>query len=63
MDEIDRQLANVMLDSLTLNWQDNGNICADAVRDSCLQALTEILDISVEEIIEMIDQRIEKLNQ
>ena len=59
MTEHDQKLAVVLLDSLTLNWQDNGNINADAVRDACIQALSEVLDESLETIIAMIDQRIQ----
>lgn len=60
MNEHDQKLAEVLLDSLMLNWQDNGNICADAVRDSCIQALCEVLDADFDEIIAMVDQRIDE---
>jgi len=58
MNDHDKKLADALLDSLMLNWQDNGNVCADAVRDSCIQALSEVLDVSFEEILAMVDQRI-----
>jgi hypothetical protein len=45
------------MDSLMLNWEDNGNVCADAVRDSCIRALSEVLDASFDEILAMVDQR------
>ena len=60
MTEYDKKLADVLLDSLTLNWQDNGNISAEAVRDACIQALSEVLDVSLDEIIAMVDQRIQQ---
>ena len=60
MTEHDQKLADVLLDSLTLNWQDNGNISADAIRDSCIRALSEVLDKSLETIIAMVDQRIQQ---
>jgi len=60
MTEYDQKLADVLLDSLTLNWQDNGNISADAVRDACIQALSEVLDETVDTISNMVDQRIQQ---
>ena len=60
MTEHDQKLADVLLDSLCLDWQNNGNINADAVRDACLQALTEVLDVGLDEIIAMVDQRIQQ---
>ena len=58
--EHDKRLADVLLDSLMLDWEDNGNILADAVRDSCIQALSEVLDVGFDEIVEMVDQRIDE---
>ena len=60
MTEHDQKLADVLLDSLMLNWESNGNISADAVRDSCIQALSEVLDESLDEIIAMVDQRMQQ---
>jgi len=60
MTEHDKKLADVLLDSLMLNWQDNGNISADAVRDACIQALSEVLDEDLDTIIAMVDQRIQQ---
>jgi hypothetical protein len=59
MTEHDQKLADVLLDSLMLNWENNGNISADAVRDACLQALTEVLDEPVEAILTLIEQRVQ----
>ena len=58
MNEHDQKLSDALLDALMLNWQDNGNISADAVRDACTQALAEVLDVSFEEIEAMVDERI-----
>lgn len=60
MNEYDRKLADALLDSLMLHWEDNGNVSADAIRDACIQALSEVLDVSFEEIVAMVDQRIEE---
>ena len=60
MTEYDQKLADVLLDSLTLNWQNNGNISAEAVRDACIQALSEVLDESLDEIIAMVDRRMQQ---
>ena len=58
MTEYDQKLAEVLLDSLMLGWQDNGNVNAEAVCDACIQALSEVLDEDVDSIIAMVDQRI-----
>ena len=60
MTEHDKKLADVLLDSLCLQWQNNGNISAEAVRDACVQALSEVLDVDFDEIIAMVDQRIQQ---
>ena len=60
MTEHDQKLADVLLDSLTLDWQNNGNISAEAVRDACIQALSEVLDVDLDEIIAMVDQRMQQ---
>ena len=60
MTEHDQKLADVLLDSLCLQWLDNGNISAEAVRDACIQALSEVLDVGWDEIIAMVDQRIQQ---
>jgi hypothetical protein len=60
MTEHDQKLADVLLDSLMLNWHNNGNISAEAMRDACIQALSEVLDVSLDEIIAMVDQRMQE---
>jgi hypothetical protein len=59
MTEYDQKLADALLDSLILNWEENGNVSAGAVRDSCIRALSEVLGASFQEIVAMIDQRLE----
>jgi hypothetical protein len=61
MTEHDKKLADILLDSLTLNWQDNGNISADAIRDACIQALCDVLDEDLDTVIAMVDQRIQRM--
>jgi hypothetical protein len=58
MNEYDQKLADALLDSLMLNWEVNGNMNADAVRDACTRALAEVLDVSFEEIEAMVEARI-----
>jgi len=56
LNEHNEKLADVLLDSLMCDWQDNGNVSADVVRDSCIQALSEVLDVEFDEIVRMVDQ-------
>jgi hypothetical protein len=58
MTEHEEKLADVLLDALMCHWEDNGNVCAGAVRDSCIEVLAEILDTSFDEIVAMIEERI-----
>lgn len=58
MTESDGKIAEALLDALMLNWEDNGNICADAVRDTWMQALSEVFEIGFNEIESMIEERI-----
>jgi hypothetical protein len=45
-------------DSLTTVWEDNGNIMADAVRDSVITNLSTITGLSFDEIV----RKVEKLS-
>lgn len=45
--------------ALTTEWEDNGNIMADAVRDSVITNLSEITSLSIEEIEKMIKALVE----
>lgn len=46
-------------DALTTAWEDNGNIMADAVRDSVIQNLSQITGKSVQEIEEKVESLVE----
>jgi hypothetical protein len=49
-----------IFDSLTTVWEDNGNIMADAVRDSVITNLAELTGLTFEEIESRVDKMIEK---
>jgi len=53
----EKQLSEALLDALCLEWQDNGNISAEAVRDQCIQTLADVLGMSFPEIAILIEQR------
>jgi hypothetical protein len=57
----EKRLVNDLLDALCLQWHDNGNISADAIRDECLQTLSYLLGKSVPEIVNMIDRKVQSL--
>jgi hypothetical protein len=57
MTEYDQKLADVLLDSLCLEWQNNGNISAEAVRDTCIQTLADITNRSFDQIVVVIEQQ------
>ena len=46
-------------DALTTVWEDNGNILADAVRDSVVMNLSQITGKSAEEIGQKVESLIE----
>jgi hypothetical protein len=50
---------DTIYDALTTIWEDNGNIMADAVRDSVIENLSKITGESVEEIEKKIENLIE----
>lgn len=52
-----------ILDSLTTTWEDNGNIMADAVRDSVIQNLSTITGKSFEEIEKKVESLVEAAQQ
>jgi len=59
MTEHDQKLADALLDALCLQWQDNGSISADAVRDECVQTLAGALGKSFEDVLDLIEQRVQ----
>lgn len=50
---------DTIYDALTTVWEDNGNIMADAVRDSVIENLSKITGESVQEIVEKVDSLVE----
>lgn len=46
---------DIIYDSLTTEWSDNGNILADAVRDSVITSLSQITGLSFKEVSDKID--------
>lgn len=46
--------------ALTVSWVDNGNIMADAVRDSAVSNLAEITGITELEIQKKVEDKIEQ---
>ena len=46
---------DAIYDSLTTEWSDNGNILADAVRDSVITNLSQITGLSFNEVLDKID--------
>lgn len=58
MTEHDKKLADALLDALMLFWEDNGNVCADAVRDACIEVLAELLCTDFDGVVALVDERI-----
>jgi hypothetical protein len=48
-----------LFDALTTVWEDNGNILADAVRDSVMTNLSLLTGLKYEEITQIIDDMID----
>lgn len=48
-----------ILDALTTVWEDNGNIMADAMRDSVMTNLSKITGQSFEEIEKKVESLVE----
>ncbi len=54
------QLAiNTIFDSLTTVWDDNGNVMADAVRDSVITNLCKLTGMTFEQIEAKVNQLVE----
>ena len=53
-----QRLVDALLDALTLHWEDNGNIFAEAVRDACIQTLCDELDTTFQDVVDRIGQRV-----
>ena len=48
-----------ILDALTTVWEDNGNIMADAVRDSVVLNLSKIIGKSVDDIEKKVESLVD----
>lgn len=54
------QLAiNTIFDSLTTVWDDNGNVMADAVRDSVITNLSHLTGMTFEAVEAKVNQMVE----
>lgn len=59
MDEKLQLAINTIFDALTTDWGDNGNIMADAVRDSVVTNLSLLTGMTFEEVEAKVDQLVE----
>lgn len=50
------KLAKALISALTLEWSDNGNIMADAVRDMCIQAVANATGKSFSEVLVLVEE-------
>ena len=57
----EQRLVDALISALTLSWDNNGNILADAVRDSCVQAVADAVGKSVAEVLLLINKRAEDM--
>lgn len=55
------KLVYALISALTLEWSDNGNIMADAVRDMCIQAVADATGRSFDEVLQLVDNRTDEL--
>jgi hypothetical protein len=54
------RLIEALLDALTLEWSDRGNIKADTVREYCTAELARALNYSVDETKRFIEKLIQE---
>lgn len=54
-------ITDCLISALTLEWSDNGNIMADAVRDMCIQAVADASGKSFDEVLQLVEERTEEL--
>lgn len=55
------KLVYALISALTLEWLDNGNIMADAVRDMCIQAVGDATGKNFDEVLRLVEERSEEL--
>lgn len=58
MTEREKVLTDALLDALMCQWEDNGNVCAEAVRDACIEVLAELLCTDFDGVVALVDERI-----
>lgn len=46
---------DTIYDALTTTWEDNGNIMADAMRDSVITNLSKLTGMSFDEIVQKVE--------
>jgi energy-converting hydrogenase Eha subunit G len=61
MTEQEQKLVDALISALTLSWDNNGNILADAVRDACIQVVADSLGTSFAEVLILIDKRADEM--
>ena len=57
----EQRLVDALISALTLSWDNNGNILADAVRDACVQAIADVMGTSFAEVLILIIKRSEDM--
>jgi hypothetical protein len=60
MEEKLKLAIQTILEALTTVWEDNGNVMADAVRDSVILNLSKISGLPTEEIEKQIEALVER---
>jgi len=60
MDQKLKLAVDTIFDSLTCVWNDNGNIMAEAVRDSVVSNLAEITGMTELEIQKKVESKVEE---
>jgi len=58
-DEKLNKTIETLITALTCTWEDNGNIMADAVRDSVMNDLADVTGKTIDEIEKMVIKRIQ----
>jgi hypothetical protein len=61
MTDQEQKLVDALISALTLSWDNNGNILADAVRDACVQTIADTTGRSFAEVLTLIDERSEEM--
>ncbi|HEY3295384.1 MAG TPA: hypothetical protein VGL38_08090 [bacterium] len=61
MDDEKTLLIDALLSALTLQWSDNGNIMADAVRDNCMSLIASLTQRTFDEIEHLVDAKRQEL--